>query len=124
MEGVCGVLRGGREPPKVGDEFPTTRKGGLDRLIRVFGYVFAAVYKWRKKKGAQGPVIINPIVKGGGIELATRHWSSGELGNCTCWSWPRREWESQGQRCWPRMCSQKEDVLDKQRSSSRFVRGL
>jgi hypothetical protein len=31
----------------------------LDRLIRVYGYVMAAVYKWRKKTGAVGPVIIN-----------------------------------------------------------------
>jgi hypothetical protein len=35
------------------------KKGGLDRLIRVYGYVMAAVYKWRKKTGATGPVIIN-----------------------------------------------------------------
>jgi hypothetical protein len=35
------------------------KKGGLDRLIRVYGYVMAAVYKWRKKDGAMGPVIIN-----------------------------------------------------------------
>jgi hypothetical protein len=35
------------------------RKGGLDRLICVYGYVMAAVYKWRKKTGATGPVIIN-----------------------------------------------------------------
>jgi hypothetical protein len=40
-------------------EFPEVRKGGLDRLIRVYGYVMAAVYKWRKKTGALGPVIIN-----------------------------------------------------------------
>ncbi len=31
----------------------------MDRLIRVYGYVMAAVYKWRKKTGAVGPVIIN-----------------------------------------------------------------
>jgi hypothetical protein len=40
-------------------EFPEVKKGGLDRLIRVYGYVMAAVYKWRKKTGATGPVIIN-----------------------------------------------------------------
>ncbi len=40
-------------------EFPEVKKGGLDRLIRVYGYVMAAVYKWRKKTGAIGPVIIN-----------------------------------------------------------------
>jgi hypothetical protein len=39
--------------------FPTVSIRGLDRLIRVYGYVMAAPYKWRKKTGAQGPVIIN-----------------------------------------------------------------
>ncbi len=39
--------------------FPEVKKGGLDRLIPVYGYVMAAVYKWRKKTGAAGPVIIN-----------------------------------------------------------------
>jgi hypothetical protein len=27
----------------------------------VYGFVLAAVYKWRKKKGALGPVMINPV---------------------------------------------------------------
>jgi hypothetical protein len=45
-------------------QFPSTRKGGIDRLIRVYGNVVTAVYKWRKKTGAQGPVIINPIEDG------------------------------------------------------------
>jgi hypothetical protein len=36
-------------------EFPEVKKGGLDRLIWVYGYVMAAVYKWRKKEGHQGP---------------------------------------------------------------------
>jgi hypothetical protein len=40
-------------------EFPDVKRGGLDRLIRVYEYVMAAVYKWRKKTGAAGPVIIN-----------------------------------------------------------------
>jgi hypothetical protein len=39
-------------------EFPEVKRGGLDRLIRVYGYVMAAVYNWRKKAGAAGPVII------------------------------------------------------------------
>ncbi len=47
----------GEEDPE--PEFPEVRKGGLDRLSRVYGYVMAAVYKWRKKTGAAGPVIIN-----------------------------------------------------------------
>jgi hypothetical protein len=36
-----------------------SEEGGLDRLIRVYGYVMAAVYNWRKKTGVTGPVIIN-----------------------------------------------------------------
>jgi hypothetical protein len=34
-------------------------KGGLDRLIGIFGYEFPAIYKWRKKVGASSTVIIN-----------------------------------------------------------------
>jgi hypothetical protein len=54
-EGACCVIKGGefQEP-----EFPEVKRGGLDRLIRVYGYVMAAVYKWRKKVGAAGPVLI------------------------------------------------------------------
>jgi hypothetical protein len=49
----------GSEDDLLDTEFPEVKKGGLDRLIRVYGYVMAAVYKWRKKTGAAGPVIIN-----------------------------------------------------------------
>jgi hypothetical protein len=62
-EGVCCVV--GREEVAESD-FPEVRKGGLDRLIRVYGYVMAAVYKWRKKTGAAGPVIINGTQLPGG----------------------------------------------------------
>jgi hypothetical protein len=55
-EGACCVV-GKDETPDSG--FPEVKKGGLDRLIRVYGYMMAAVYKWRKKTGAAGPVIIN-----------------------------------------------------------------
>jgi hypothetical protein len=65
MEGVYGIVSSGEISSKSGTEFPITRKEGLDRLIRVYGDVIAAVYKWMKKGGAQGPVIINPIEKGG-----------------------------------------------------------
>jgi hypothetical protein len=54
----------GEESPEV--DFPEVRRGGLDRLIRVYGYVMAAVYKWRKKSGAKGPVIINGTQLPGG----------------------------------------------------------
>ncbi len=55
-EGVCCVVSKDELPDP---EFPEVKKGSLDRLIRVYGYVMAAVYKWRKKTGATGPVIIN-----------------------------------------------------------------
>ncbi len=55
-EGACCVVKGG-EPKQ--HEFPEVRRGGLNRLIRVYGYVMAALYKWRKKAGASGPVLIN-----------------------------------------------------------------
>jgi hypothetical protein len=55
-EGACCVV-GGEEAAE--PDFPEVKKGGLDRLIRVYGYVMAAVYKWRKKTGAMGPMIIN-----------------------------------------------------------------
>jgi hypothetical protein len=55
-EGACCVV--GKDET-LDPEFPEVKKGGLDRLIRVYGYVMAAVYKWRKKTGAAGPVIIN-----------------------------------------------------------------
>jgi hypothetical protein len=55
-EGACCIV--GKEEPQ-DPEFPEVKKGGLDRLIHMNGYVMAAVYKWRKKTGAAGPVIIN-----------------------------------------------------------------
>ncbi len=55
-EGACCVIS---KDEALDPEFPEVKKGGLDRLIRVYGYVMAAVYKWRKKTGATGPVIIN-----------------------------------------------------------------
>jgi hypothetical protein len=55
-EGACCVVSGEDDS---GTDFPEVKKGRLDRLIRVYGYVMAAVYKWRKKTGAMGPVIIN-----------------------------------------------------------------
>jgi hypothetical protein len=64
MQGVCGVLQGGRKSIESGDQIPSTRKGGIDRLIRVYGYVIA-IYKWRKKTGAQGPSSSTLSKKGG-----------------------------------------------------------
>jgi hypothetical protein len=55
-EGACCVVS---KEELLDPEFPEVKKGGLDRLIRVYRYVMAAVYKWRKKTGATGPVIIN-----------------------------------------------------------------
>jgi hypothetical protein len=36
-------------------EFPKATRGGLDRLLKVYGYVFTAIYKWRKKGVPSGP---------------------------------------------------------------------
>jgi hypothetical protein len=60
LEGACNVVKDAQQSPMEKACFPATSRGGLDRLIRVYGYVMADVYKWRKKMGAQGPVIINP----------------------------------------------------------------
>jgi hypothetical protein len=62
-EGACCIVSEEENPEA---DFPEARKGGLDRLIRVYGYVMAAVYKWRKKTGATGPVIINGTQLPGG----------------------------------------------------------
>jgi hypothetical protein len=64
MEDVYNVVKGIKESPLVEVCFPTVRKGGLGRLLREYGYVVAAIYQWRKKTGAQGCVIINPIKDG------------------------------------------------------------
>jgi hypothetical protein len=39
-------------------------KRGLGRLVRIYRFVFAAIYKWRRKKGAQGSLIINVVGEG------------------------------------------------------------
>ncbi len=63
LEGVCNTAT---ESTMEKEEtvFIDPLKGGLDRLIRVYGCVFAATYMWRKKKGSQGPVLINLIEAG------------------------------------------------------------
>ncbi len=61
LEGACNVVKEVQAPGEEEDDFPEVIKGGLERLIRVYGLVMAAVYKWRKKRGAAGPVMINPI---------------------------------------------------------------
>jgi hypothetical protein len=50
MEGACCLVKGA-EPQE--HEFPEVKRGGLNRLIRVYGNVMAALYKWRKKAGHQ-----------------------------------------------------------------------
>ncbi len=63
MEGECCLIKEA-EPQE--HEFPEVKRGGLNRLIRVYGYVMAALYKWRKKAGASGPVLINITRLSGG----------------------------------------------------------
>jgi hypothetical protein len=67
LEGACNVVEELHPPQEKEDDFPEAKKGGLERLIRVYGFVMAPVYKWRKKKGAEGPVMINPIKMGAHI---------------------------------------------------------
>jgi hypothetical protein len=64
LEGACNVVKEVRTSGEEEDDFPEVKRGGLERLIRVYGIVMAALYKWRKKEGAAGPVIIDPIKKG------------------------------------------------------------
>jgi hypothetical protein len=59
LEGACNNVKGAQQLPAQEEGFPSTKRGGLDQLVRVYGYVMAAVYKWRRKTGAGGPVIIN-----------------------------------------------------------------
>ncbi len=64
LEGSCNVMKGTQQSSTEEACFPTTSKGGLERLVRVYGYVMVTVYKWRKKMGAQGPVFINTTEDG------------------------------------------------------------
>jgi hypothetical protein len=64
LEGACNVVKELRPSQGEEEDFPVAEKGGLEHLVRVYGSVMAVVYKWRKKKGAVGPVIINPNGKG------------------------------------------------------------
>jgi hypothetical protein len=63
LEGVCCVIK---EAAPQEDGFPEVKRGGLDRLIRVYGYVMAAVHKWKKKRGTPGPALINITRPSGG----------------------------------------------------------
>ncbi len=58
----------------------------------------ATVYKWRKKTGARGPVIIDLLRMGGG-RSDIRQPNCKEQGNCTCLSWPRKGGEYPEQKC-------------------------
>jgi hypothetical protein len=63
LEGACCMIKG--VTPQE-DGFPEVKRGGLDRLIRVYGYVMAALHKWRKKGVASGPGLINITRLSGG----------------------------------------------------------
>jgi hypothetical protein len=67
LEGACCIVKGMTPPGEQEDNFPEARRGGLDRLIRVYGYVMAAIHKWKRKKGAAGPVLINLTRVGGRV---------------------------------------------------------
>jgi hypothetical protein len=43
LEGACNVVKE-LQPPQMGeDDFPVAKKGGLERLVRVYGLVMAAI---------------------------------------------------------------------------------
>jgi hypothetical protein len=64
LEGACNIAKELQQPPREEDDFPSPKKGGLKRLVRVFGLVLAAVYQWRGKTGTEGPVVINSSGEG------------------------------------------------------------
>jgi hypothetical protein len=63
LEGACCLIK---EANPQEHEFPEVKRGGLNRLIRVYGYVMAALHKWRKKAGAARPVLIKITRLSGG----------------------------------------------------------
>jgi hypothetical protein len=50
LEGACNVVKE-LHPLREEDDFPEARKGGLERLVRVYEFVMATVNKSRRKKG-------------------------------------------------------------------------
>jgi hypothetical protein len=57
LEGACYVIKEVASLGGQGDDFPEIKRGGLDWLIRVYGYVMAAVHRWKREKGASGPTL-------------------------------------------------------------------
>jgi hypothetical protein len=51
-EGACCVIS---KEEALDHEFPEVKKGGLDRLIRVYGYVMAAVYNGGRRREQRDP---------------------------------------------------------------------
>jgi hypothetical protein len=81
MEGSCNTAVGVEHKNSAKDErpvFPNPTQGGLDRLIRVYRYVFAATYTWRIKQGAHSLVLINPI--GISVDRMTASWRAVSVG--------------------------------------------
>jgi hypothetical protein len=52
LEGACYVVKGVASQE---DGFPEVKRGGLDRLVRVYGYVMAALHRWKRRGGRQAP---------------------------------------------------------------------
>jgi hypothetical protein len=44
LEGACNVVKGAQQRQNQEVSFPSVRKGGLEQLVRVYGYMMAAVY--------------------------------------------------------------------------------
>ncbi len=52
---ACSVTLAKKKLHDEGGEFPKVTRGGLERFLRIYGYVFAAIYKWRKKEAPMSP---------------------------------------------------------------------
>ncbi len=92
LEGASNVVKELQQAPDGEDDFPMAGKGGLERLVRVFGLVMAAVYWWRKKKGAvEPPLSSSTQMERGNAGSDIPRLSAGGRRSCTCWNKLKKE---------------------------------
>jgi hypothetical protein len=102
MEGVCNVLKGTKGQSTTEVQFPSVKRGGIDRLLRIYGYVIAAVYKWRKRQELMDLSSLT-LLRAGSKESGIRWLNAEELGSCTYSNWPKKGWDFQVRKCWHRI---------------------
>jgi hypothetical protein len=112
MEGACNIVKGVQELSAGGTCFPAASKGGLDRLVRVYGYVISLSTNGGRKRGLEDPSS-STLLRTGREESDIPQLSADRRGNNTCLGWPRKGWGYLGQRCWPRTWSLKKTCLDR-----------